>query len=252
MKINTDINILGGLPDWNLVFVFLDEKYKAGEKDTGHHQYTAIKSHKAVARFKKAIYSSMLFFKNQQVEALVKSMLRNQTLTDESILMLFWNASYNNNLLDYLNRSVYFPALYSGRISVRKDEVMACLTELKESEKQLKGWSLKTINITASKYLTLLKKFQLLEGTQKKTLLHPHVTDVMFVMFVYWQQAVEQKANILSGSWLQYSFVERDLFIERVLQKKYSKYFNVSYTGDRLNIELLIPFENIYDVITEP
>ncbi len=251
MKINTDINILGGLPDWNLIFVFLDEKYNTGEKNASHHQYTAIKTHKAVTRFKKAINSSILNFKNPKVESLVKSMLRSGSLTVDNILMLFWNASYNNNLLDYLNRSVYFPALYSGRISLRKEEVMACLTELKENQVQLKDWSLKTIDITASKYLTLLKKFHLLEGTQKKTLLHPHVTDIMFVMFVYWQQTIEQKSNILSSAWLQYSFLETNLFTERALQKKYSKFFNVSYTGDRLSIELLVPFENIYDVIKE-
>lgn len=65
--------------------------------------------------------------------------------------------SLNNELLAYLNEKVYFPVLFSGRTIITAEEVSACLKELKQTEEGLKEWSDSTIDITASKYLTLLK-----------------------------------------------------------------------------------------------
>lgn len=48
MRINTDINILGGLPDWNLVKVFIEEDMETIQKKGGIHTVTAIKTDKSV------------------------------------------------------------------------------------------------------------------------------------------------------------------------------------------------------------
>jgi hypothetical protein len=164
-------------------------------------------------------------------------------------LILFWNASYNNDLLNHLNDKVFFPAFYSGRVSIKNDEVIASIKDLKLSEDDLKKWSEITVSTTASKYLTLLKKFGLMEGSLNKTIIHPNLNDNLFILFVYWIAAISDKPNLITNSWIQYCFSERQSFIDRLLQKKFSKYFNVVYTGDRLNIEPLIPYESIYEYI---
>ena len=249
MIINTDLNILGGLPDWNLINVFLNESIDSLQKGGGVHSYTAIKTDKSVKRFEKAIPGTLLKFPNPDVESLVRNMIANESITHDSLLILFWNASYNNELLHYLNTNVYFPAFYSGRISIKSNDVIACLKDLREHEIQLKDWAEYTLEKVASKYLTLLKKFNLMEGTLNKSIVHPYLNDKMFILFVYWLSAIETKTNLFESEWLKYCFSEKPVFIERLMQKKFAKYFQLSYTGDKLKIETEMHYSTIYHAI---
>lgn len=249
MKINSDINILGSLPDWNLINVFLKESTDTMLKNGGIHSYTSIKTDKSVKRFEKAITATFLQYKNDEIQYLLKSILHEKEISNDSLFLLFWNGSVNNELLHYLNIHVYFPAFYSGRLVLKKEEVSACIIELKETEQGIKNWTIETINTVARKYLTLLKKFNLMEGSQTKTIVHPYLNDTMFVLFVYWITAIESKSNLLDSEWLEYSFFDRPVFIERLMQKKFSNYFQLLYTGDKLNIETLVPYSTIYHEI---
>jgi len=250
MVINSDINILGGLPDWNLINVFLDENIKSIQSKGGFHSFTAIKTDKSVKRFEKAITGTLLHFGNVEIEKLFLNLIRNESLSSNTLLFLFWNASCNNDLFNYLNKTVFFPAYYSGRITIKKSEVEASINELKSSETELGNWTEETIKTVARKYLTLLKKFGLMDGSVNKSILYPYLDDKMFVTYIYWFLAVSKAGNLINSPWLQYSFTEKPLFIERLLQKRFSKFYNVVYTGDRLNIETIIPYEQIYsDVI---
>lgn len=249
MKINTDINLLGGLPDWNLINVFLKESISSMRDGGGIHSYTTIKTDKSVKRFEKAISSTLIKFINTDVEAIIRDIFIDEKVSNDSLLLIFWNASFNNELLNYLNDQVYFIAFYSGRISIKQEEVVACLKDLRERESELKKWSDSTINVTASKYLTLLKKFNLMEGSHNKTIIHPFLNDKMFVLFVYWIKGIEEKSNLLESEWIKYSFCELTLFIERLMQKKFTKYYEINYTGDKLRIELTYPYEKIYHAL---
>jgi len=251
VNLNSDINVLGSLPDWNLINVFLKESMGSLRKKGGIHTYTTIKTDKSVKRFEKAISTTLITFCNPEVEALVRDMLDGENITNDSLLLILWNASYNNELLHYFNTHVYFSAFYSGRISIKQDEVLACLKDLKEREAALKKWSDSTLQTTASKYLTLLKKFHLMEGSLHKTIVHPYLNDKMFVLFVYWLTSIESQSNLLESAWLQYSFCEKTVFLERVMQKKFAKYFQLYYTGDKLNIETILPYSTIYHAIQQ-
>jgi hypothetical protein len=250
MKINSDINALGGLPDFNLIPLFLDESMQSLNQKSGAHSYTSIKTNKSIKEFERVINKSVLIFKNKECEYLLRSILTKESISPSSLLYLFWHISANNELLHYLNEKVYFIAFYSGRISIKQTEVFACLQELRETEKALQKWSESTIDLTASKYLTLLKKFGLMEGVQTKTIVHPYLNDKMLVLFLYWLMAIETKPNLLESSWLKYCFSERQVFIERIMQKKFSKYINLNYSGDKLKIEPTLSYQKIYDVLT--
>lgn len=249
MKIDSNINILGSIPDWDLINVFLNESIDSLLQKGSIHTYTAIKTDKSVKRFEKAISATLIRFHNEEIEILIRDILNNERITSDSLLILYWNASFNNDLLKYLNDQIYFVAFYSGRLTIKQDEVVACLKDLKENEIELKKWSESTLQITASKYLTLLKKFHLMEGSHKKIIIHPYLSEKMFVLFVYWICAIEPGSNLLESSLLPYSFNEKPVFIERLTQKKFSKYFQFIYTGDKLKIETLIPYSKIYHAV---
>jgi len=203
MIINTDINILGGLPDWKLIYVFLNEDLKTIRAAGGTRSVTTIKTDKSVMRFEKAITNTLLKFKNDNIESLFRSIIMAEEISADSLLFIFWNASSNNELLHYMNDKVFFPALYSGRVSIKGDETSACIKELKQTESDLKKWSEVTVNTTASKYLTLLKKFGLMDGSVNKTINHLNVNDKMFVLFIYWLISVSEVSNILNSPWIR-------------------------------------------------
>lgn len=251
MYINSDINILGSLPDWNLINVFLSEDMSSINESGGIHTYTAIKTDKSVKRFEKAIKTTLIASKKSSLGLIIRKAINSNVTSPDTLILLFWNASANNELLFHLNEKVFFPAFYSGRVSIKNDEVVACIKDLKQTENGIKKWSEITVTTTASKYLTLLKKFGLMEGSVNKSILHPHLSDGMFVLFTYWLSAISDKPNLVDSPWLAYYFNERQVFIDRLLQKKFSKYFNVVYTGDKLSIEPLILYESIYEHITK-
>ena len=248
MIINTTINILGGLPDWNLAIHLLSKNHGEVDEPNNFQAYTAIKTTRSIERFERAINDTLIRFQQENIESLFAPPLLERGISPETRILLFWNASHNNDLLGYLNRNVYFPAFYSGRITIKSNEVMACIQELnKQKEIQSDGWADYTIEKVASKYLTLLGKFGLMEGSQTKTILHPNLDESLFVIFVYWLCAVAEKPNLLQSPWLEYAFSEKQTFVERLSQKKYAKYFDFTYTGDNLKIEPSRPYQEIYN-----
>ncbi len=242
MNINTDINVLGSLKDFSIIPLLLSNP-EVGQS------HTLIKTTGTYKRFVNTINRTLLHFKNANLEILIRTIFSKEGLSFNSLLLLFWNASANNELLDYLNQNVYFPALYSGRIALKKDEISACLHELKHSEIALQDLSASTIDKIACKYLTILKKFNLMQGRTSKTIIHHNITDKMLLHFVYWVLAVETKPNLLESKWLPYSLCERDIFVQRITQKKFIKYLNILFTGDKLQIEPAISYEALYDGI---
>jgi len=252
MIINTDINILGSLPDLELIRTYYFETKTDNLGHNANSSYTKIKTERSVKRFGRAIKRTLFTFKNDNVKWLISNILENDTKPDDFHLMLFWNASFNNQLINYLNTQVYFPAYYSGRLVLKTDEVFACLMELKIKSAGLQKWSDKTIETVASKYLTFLRKHNLLEGSLIKKIKHPYLSDLSFINYFYWIIAIEPKSNILDSNWLIYSFTEKDVLIERLLQKKYTKFIDLTYTGDKLTLIPIVDYKNLYDAITRP
>lgn len=245
MNINTDINILGGMPDYNLIRIYIAGEAKNKSTSEIQMQYTSIKTEKAFKRFQKSIDKSMNSFKNDNLKQMIQMLCNEQTLDETMLLMFFWNMSLNNELLAYLNEHIYFPVLFSGRTTVTAEEVVSCIKELKQIEDGFKEWSDSTIEITASKYLTLLKKFGLLDGVKKKKIIYKNLNEKQFILFLYWLMQAEDTTNIGDSMWMKYSFMEKEYFIERCLQHKYTKYINVNFNGDILRAEPLLSYEEV-------
>jgi len=247
MSSNSSINILGGMSDWNLIIHFMKLKKKdfSNEVKEPHHAFTYIKTSQAVRRFETAITDTFLHFRTEGIKKLVQTSLFKDELSKDNLILLFWHGSSNNFLLEYLNENVYFPAYYTGRVSMTGKEPEACLIESGLDE--IKGWSDSTLDMVSTKYLTLLKKFGLMEGRMTKQLIHPFLSDRMFVVFILWLTQIETKSNLLNSKWIKYSFMEQQFFIERLLQKKFVRFFNVIYTGDKLSIEPQIEINTIFN-----
>lgn len=249
MDLNTDINILSNLPDLSILSYFLDGKNVNSISKNEYHGFGDIKTVKSLKRFDKAINKSLINCEINEVKTLINSIYSNESISNDFFLLLFWNLSYNNDFFQYLNNNVYFPDLYSGRITIKSSEVQGCIKELQTMSKMIESWTPITVRKISSAYLRLLTKLNLLEGGLNKTFKNIYLSDKMFVLFIYWILAIETKPNLIESQWMKYAFCEQDVFLERVRQKKFSKFFQLSYTGDKLKIEPSIPYNKIYEAL---
>ena len=245
MDINSDINIIGGMPDYNLIRVYIAGEARGKTSDEIQHEYTSIKTEKAFKRFQSAIDKSMNSFKTEELKEMIQTMCNTQDIDDTLLLLFFWNLSLNNEMFAYLNEVVYFPILFSGRAIITAEEVLACLKELRQNEEDLKNWSDSTLSMIASKYLTILKKLGLIEGGIKKRIVYKNLTDKQFVLFVYWLIQAEESTNLSDSRWMKYGFMEKKYFIERCLQNKYRQFININFNGDVLRASSVMSYEEI-------
>lgn len=241
MVINTNINIIGGLPDFNLIkYFFLNDK----EIQKKHFEFTAIRTEKSVNRFKKAIVEAF-DVQNQNVRIMFTEFLRNESIENLNYL-LFLLFSFNNYLFNYLNNNVFFPVYFSGRKYIKKEEVLMCMKDLRKSNEELKSWSESTIETTASKYLTLLKKFGLLAGFQKKEIVYKNPSFEEFVVFNYLLSVFEENSNKYNSDWIPYSFYEKDFYIQKILDKKLMPLLEINFNGDNLKIKNITNYKDLY------
>jgi len=251
MNINTDINILGSILDLNLINNVLQSQKVGASGNTVNLSNTKLKTTRSLQRYERAIKNTLVYFNNGEVSELFESIFFKDGLSENCLALLFFNASFNNDLLGYFNHNIFFPAFFGGRIAIKKDEIIACINDLKQSEDSVKEWSDSTIDVVARKYLALLEKFYLLEGGRNKTIRHKYIDDNQLILFLYWLIKIESKSNLLESKWLPYCFLDNETFIKQVLQKKYMKYINVVYTGDSMILKTLISYKDIYNELTK-
>ena len=55
----------------------------------------------------------------------------------------------------------------------------------------------------------------------------------------------EETTNLSDSRWMKYGFMEKQYFIERCLQRKFTKYINLNYNGEILRAEPLMTYEEI-------
>ncbi len=246
MNYNGDINSLGGIQDYHLIYEALRSYFNGGtnfkERLVENNEY-AIRTAEGRGRFYRGIKSSVLTFKNDEHKDLYSSFFHQLNEGIPYNFLLFWLLSQNNLLFEKLSRDVYLKYYFNGKVSITGDEVFAYLQHLQETDKSFGDlkWTRKTMVPIASKYLTILRKLDLVEGKQKKHLKNVQVSDHALAIYLYIIKACyPELSNILKSDFLIFSFMTPERFSERVKKIAQKGWFEMTYTGTILNIETII------------
>jgi hypothetical protein len=250
MKYNTDINIIGSIPDYELIYKAI-ELFSRNSDDLENliikdNQFD-FRTEKSRKRFLAAVYSAFLDFKSDDHKELLINFFKTNLSMTSKQMILFWQFLSTNQLFHEITRDVFFKAYFSGRVSLPKDDVVAYIKELISQNDDLKGsWSQITIETIASKYLTILKKLDLLEGTNKKSFKHIQLSNGELLIFIYLIKIFEpENPNILNSKFLGFSFISKDSFLNRVKQLAKKDLFEMSFNGEQLKIEINKPYQGI-------
>ena len=129
-------------------------------------------------------------------------------------------------------------AMYAGRITIMAEEVLSFLRYIKENEPNELQWSEDTLKISASKYLTIMKKLGLADGATKKSIIHPVITDNLFRYFIHFVQLACPADKTLNNPYMIFSFSEEQSIINRLKKIENIEYWEITQIGNNITIDL--------------
>ena len=233
---NSGVNILGSVPDYSLMLDFISDTYGHTANSAGAFEF---RTEKSLKRFIAAIETCILQFQSENHKQMFFEAIANTEFAiREKMIILFWQLTYSNNLFSKITREVYMKNVYSGRVSITAEEVLAYLRSLMASEANELQLSEETLKISASKYLTILKKLGLVEGAIKKTITYPVITSSVFVYFIRYALTVNPQDKTLQNPYMFFAFCEEQSIINRLKKIEYIKYWDISQVGNNLTIDL--------------
>lgn len=254
MKYNTDINIIGSIPDYHLIFralpLLINDRDQLEKLLVTDNEFN-FRTEKSRKRFL-TVLNSAFVNKNSELNiaaSLVIEYLKNDEKSQATVL--FWLFSLNNQLFYELNRDVFLKYYFQGRAQLPKEDLIAYLKDVISRTSELKGkWSEITINTIASKYLTILKKLNLLEGTQRKSFCHITITDELLAVFVHLYDLIDvSDSNISKDDFLSFSFVSKESALERFKKIGKKDWIKMNYAGDTLKLEGAFKINQMIDGI---
>ena len=218
-KYDSGVNIMGSVPNYNVMLDYISDTYGNTEGSTGAFEF---RTEKSLQRFISAIESCILKFRND---------------THKKLFFLFWQLTYSNLLFSRITAEVFMKAVYSGRVTIMAEEITSFLRFIKETEEGELDWSEDTIKISGSKYLTIMKKLGLADGAIKKSIVHPVITNNLFVYFIRFVQTVSGDKT-LHNPFIIFSFSEEQNIISRLKRIENIQYWDVTQIGKEITIDL--------------
>ena len=254
--INTSINIIGSIPDYQFIYDVMRQLSQNGSKDEIYESFISkniysIRTVESRIRFINGIKSAFWQFKSSDHETLIRSLYKSSALENTKRFSLFWMLGINNTLFESITKNAFIKAYLSGRIQIKNDEIVAYLNHFRETNEVVKEWSDSTIDRVASKYLTFLKKIDFVTGRQKKEFKYIQVDDISIIFFIYLLKAIApDQHDILKSRYIDFIFIEKNNLPVVLKKAKYTEYFNMQTTGKNLIIDLKYNFGELISVIS--
>ena len=136
--INSDINIIGGIPDFSLIEVTLSQFAKGnGIVDLKELLVTNnafdFRTESTRSRFLYAMQRNILVFANDKHKQLIAALFAAPGLESLKQRAVFWQLLAGNDLFRAISKDVYAKVYFSGRITLASSEVYAYLKDLQSS-----------------------------------------------------------------------------------------------------------------------
>lgn len=232
---NSGINILGSIPDYAAMM-----QYAVGSLKNDPNADFSFRTEKSGMRFISAINTEILSFQNKQHRTIIEAVLASDELRlDQKLLVVFWQLCINNNLFSLITENCFMKALFSGRLMLYPDEILSYLYDLRRIYPEELKWSDTTLKITASKYLTLMKKLGLATGSQTKEIKYPVIGDEVLDILVRLALAVYPETPTEQNPLFHFSFLDNASMVKMLKSIKFTEKWLITQLGNNIKIELL-------------
>lgn len=141
-----------------------------------------------------------------------------------------------------------YPEFERGTLSVQADEVVDFIESIQDGYADLRERSESTINEAATKYLTALRNFGLLEGTQRKEFAVTYIPDetIAYVVYTLFQKGTNSASEVIEHEdWKLFLMNESE--VQRRIQDISPQY--VTYKKRGSTERLVRKYDSMEDLI---
>lgn len=255
-QINSDINIIGGIPDFALIEAVLAQLAEGkGDEALWDMLVTSntfdFRTESSRERFLRAVMRSIAVYGNDNQKQLVECLFRAPGLENLKRRVIFWQLLVGNDLFRLISTEVYAKVYFSGRTTIVVEDIFAYLKDLQQGNEQLQSFSDLTLQTIASKYLTVLKKFGLADGRTKKRILNVRLAENEILFFVYFLLSVDGSVrDVLRSPFRDFFFLEKAELTQALKNIKYMPFIDLTSTGDVLTVQLKLTPQELVDAIS--
>ena len=255
-KTNTDINTIGGIPDYAMIYDVLrmlsaDVPASKIEKTVVTDNLYGIRTENSRRRFLSVIKSAFWKFENDAHETLIRTLFQASGFETTKRLALFLMLAVNNTLFENITRHVFIKTYFSGRVQISSADISAYLRHACETDAVTRKWSDTTLNTVASKYLTFLKKIDFVTGRQKKTFKYIRFDNTSLIFFVYLLKAADpDQADLFKNRYCDFLLIEKASLLDILKKAAFSTFFDIETAGTDLKVNLKCKYEELFHVIS--
>jgi hypothetical protein len=248
MSDGKNFRLLAELEDLSMIYIVQMHNERMKESPRSNDQTAFTTSYAAYMKNYKMIQDIFLTFHNDDHKDLFLSILFDKDFPIEIFPTLFWTASFNNTIFDYINKKLFLPCCLDANEKLSKEKMDLLIQDL------LKGGYFQNIppssvQFLSSNYFSIMKRFKLVKGLKYKIPAIKHYHDQWFVIFLYWLHAIDPRANLLQSNWFPYSLMTQESFLQRVQQNHFSSYYHPIIEGEKLTITPHHPYKDIYSIL---
>jgi len=251
---NTSIKDIAGIKDYSLIFnvinTYFSELDSTDSMVIGENEFD-IRTSKGRTKVNWAINKSILQFINEGHKDLIsKVFLENVPLQDKKFAFL-WHFCLTNRLFREITINVFTKVYFSGRAQISKEDIIAYIKDISgENEPAKPKWSEETIYRLATKYLSLMTKFEFVSTGRIKSFNHIVPSSEALILFLYLSKLyAKEKTNILENELLAASFISKQEIQHKLKKLSMRGFFDMNYNGLTLNIELIHNYKEICNVL---
>lgn len=251
---NTSLKDIAGLKEYSLVFSILNSYFdspESSEKKVTVDNEFDIRTSKTRSKVNWAIKKSLLQFINNSHEDLISKVFREDVPHQDKQFAFLWHFCLTNRLFRELTTEVFSKVYFSGRAQISQDDIIAFLKEQSADENNdFPRWSEDTLYRVATKFLSLMTKFDFVTTGRLKSFKHIRPSPAATVLFLYFAKLHEtETTNILVNDLLPASFTVKEDIHNRLKKLSLKGYFDMTFNGETLNIQLKHSYKDICDAL---
>jgi len=251
---NTAIKDIAGIKDYSLIFniinAYFSEPESTDSKITDYNEFD-IRTSKTRTKVNWAVNKSILQFVNEEHRKLVSNVFHDNIPMQDKKFAFLWHFSLNNRLFREITTKVFAKVYFTGRAQISQDDIIAFLKDkMSSAGPDFPQWSEDTLYRVATKYLSLMTKFDFVTAGRVKSFNHIRPTPEALVLFVYFSNLFSpEMKNIFEHELLPASFIAKEDIQDRFKKLSMKGFFDMSFNGIALNVELTHTYKDICDAL---
>lgn len=248
---NTSLKDIAGLADYTVVFDCIADYFNKLESAEDLKQHLDIRTEKTKNKVTWALNKTVLQFLNSDHKALIRSIYQSEIPVQDKKFAFLWHLCLNNRLIREITINVFAKVYSSGRAQISQDDIIGYIRSISSKANPSKPlWSEDTLYRLATKYLSLMTKFDFVSSGRVKYFNHIRPTSEAIVLFIYISNLFSPDIkNIFENELLPASFIAKEDVHERLKKLSIKGFFNINFNGIELNIELTHTHKDICDAL---